>query len=261
LLSTSGRRMIDPQQQKLQSVVMGQMPGNQQAQQPGGGGLQFMDSSSYGNYSQPSPGAGAGGYYTQPTDYSGTIGGGVSNFDDEPPLLEELGIDFNKIYERTLSVLNPMKKVTKDMLYSIGHDGQQAPDSDMAGPLIIALMLGGAMLLRGKVQFGYIYGVSMVGCFSLWLVMTLMSERGIDLWQTASILGYCLLPMVLLAFFSVFFSGTGAIMTVLTILTVIWCTMRSSDMMVIAMDVANEKALVAYPIGLFYACFALISVF
>ncbi len=39
------------------------------------------------------------------------------------------------------------------------------------------------------------------------------------------------------------------------------CTMRSSDMMVIAMDVANEKALVAYPIGLFYACFALISVF
>ncbi len=77
--------------------------------------------------------------------------GATTNFDDEPPLLEELGIDFNKIYERTISVLNPMKKVTKDMLYSIGHDGQQSPDSDMAGPLMIALMLGGAMLLRGKV--------------------------------------------------------------------------------------------------------------
>mmetsp|Transcript_56051 Transcript_56051/g.131363 ORF Transcript_56051/g.131363 Transcript_56051/m.131363 type:complete len:258 (-) Transcript_56051:230-1003(-) len=257
--------MIDPQQQKLQSVVMGQMPGagNQQQQQPAAGSLQFMDSSSYGNYAQQPQAGGGPGYYSQPTDFSGTIGGGAgaTNFDDEPSLLEELGIDFHKIYERTVSVLNPMKKVTKDMLYSIGHDGQQSADSDMAGPLIIGLMLGGAMLLRGKVQFGYIYGVSMVGCFSLWLVMTLMSERGIDLWQTASILGYCLLPMVLLAFFSVFFSGTGAIMSILTVMTVIWCTMRSSDMMVIAMDVHNEKALVAYPIGLFYACFALISVF
>jgi hypothetical protein len=30
---------------------------------------------------------------------------------------------------------------------------------------------------------------------------------------------------------------------------------------VLAMDVRHERALVAYPIGLFYACFALISVF
>lgn len=149
--------MIDPQQQKLQSVVMGQMPGagNQQQQQPAAGSLQFMDSSSYGNYAQQPQAGGGPGYYSQPTDFSGTIGGGAgaTNFDDEPSLLEELGIDFHKIYERTVSVLNPMKKVTKDMLYSIGHDGQQSADSDMAGPLIIGLMLGGAMLLRGKVSF------------------------------------------------------------------------------------------------------------
>jgi hypothetical protein len=50
-------------------------------------------------------------------------------------------------------------------------------------------------------------------------------------------------------------------MTLLLVLTIGWCTLRSSEMMVISMGVQNEKALVAYPIGLFYACFALISVF
>mmetsp|Transcript_45024 Transcript_45024/g.70590 ORF Transcript_45024/g.70590 Transcript_45024/m.70590 type:complete len:148 (-) Transcript_45024:110-553(-) len=147
------------------------------------------------------------------------------------------------------------------MMYTAGPDGQPVADSDMAGPLLIALMLGAAMLLRGKVHFGYIYGVFMIGCFTLWMVMTLMSEKGIDIWQTASILGYCLLPMVLLAFFSIFFSATGTIMFILTALVVGWCAWRSSDMMVLAMEVQNEKALVAYPIALFYACFALISVF
>jgi len=35
----------------------------------------------------------------------------VQSFDNEPPLLEELGIDFDKIYLKTISVLNPFKKV------------------------------------------------------------------------------------------------------------------------------------------------------
>jgi hypothetical protein len=74
----------------------------------------------------------------QPVDalscYSAPIQGGSwdykaagstqQNFDDEPPLLEELGIDFQKIVERTISVLNPMKKVTLDMMTSRTTDGQ-----------------------------------------------------------------------------------------------------------------------------------------
>lgn len=63
------------------------------------------------------------------------------------------------------------------------ESGASIPDSDMAGPILIALMLGAAMLLRGKVHFGYIYGVGVVGCMSIWLIMTLMSDRGIDVYQ------------------------------------------------------------------------------
>ena len=130
------------QQPKLHSVVMG-------AQQQNAGNLQFMDTSAFdGRYSSGQ--AGGNAYY--PSEYSGNIGGNMStNFEDEPPLLEELGIDFDKIKQKTISVLNPLKKVTKDMIYSPGNDGEPIADSDMAGPILIALMLGGAMLLRGKV--------------------------------------------------------------------------------------------------------------
>jgi hypothetical protein len=48
----------------------------------------------------------------------------AQNFENEPPLLEELGIDFNKIVERTISVLNPMKKVTLDMITSRNSENQ-----------------------------------------------------------------------------------------------------------------------------------------
>jgi len=51
----------------------------------------------------------------------------------------------------------------------------------------------------GKVHFGYIYGFGMVGCILLYGILNLMSEEGIDMYRTMSILGYCLLPIVFLA--------------------------------------------------------------
>lgn len=34
-----------------------------------------------------------------------------------------------------------------------------------------------------QLNFGYIYGLFLVGCLSIWLVMTLMSKRGMDVYQ------------------------------------------------------------------------------
>jgi hypothetical protein len=50
----------------------------------------------------------------------------------------------------------------------------------------------------GKIQFGYIYGVAMLGCGGLYAVLNLMltDGRGAALSLVASTLGYCLLPMV-----------------------------------------------------------------
>lgn len=37
----------------------------------------------------------------------------------------------------------------------------------------------------GKVHFGYIYGVAMLGCFAMYAVLNLMSDTGIDVTRTA----------------------------------------------------------------------------
>jgi len=59
----------------------------------------------------------------------------------------------------------------------------------------------------GKPQFGYIYGLALLGSISLYCLLNLMSEQGIDAYRVLSVLGYCLLPMV----------GVGALSVVITL--------------------------------------------
>ena len=65
---------------------------------------------------------------------------------------------------------------------------------------MFVLVLGTALLLKGKIHFGYIYGVGAIGCIGLCLLLNLMSETPVDLLHTTSVLGYCFLPIVALAF-------------------------------------------------------------
>lgn len=59
----------------------------------------------------------------------------------------------------------------------------------------------------GKPQFGYIYGVGLLGSGSIYTLLNFMSEQGIDAFRVTSVLGYCLLPMV----------GVGAISVMVTL--------------------------------------------
>ena len=60
------------------------------------------------------------------------------------------------------------------------------------------------MQQSGKVHgFGYIYGLGVLGCLSMYAVLNLMSMTGVTLSCVVSVLGYCLLPMVLLSGLSV----------------------------------------------------------
>lgn len=70
-------------------------------------------------------------------------GGGDDDDDNELPLLEELGIRFDKIWSKTQAVINPTKKLSNNIL----------DDADLAGPLFFCLLLGSCLLLAGKVCF------------------------------------------------------------------------------------------------------------
>ena len=58
----------------------------------------------------------------------------------------------------------------------------------------------------GKVHFGYIYGIGVVGCLAMYALLSLMSASGASVSQIVSILGYCLLPMVILSFIAIVLS-------------------------------------------------------
>lgn len=58
----------------------------------------------------------------------------------------------------------------------------------------------------GKVHFGYVYGIGLLGCVGMFALLNLMNVTGIPFLLTVSILGYSLLPIVSLAMFAVFVS-------------------------------------------------------
>lgn len=61
-------------------------------------------------------------------------------------------------------------------------------------------------LQSGKIQFGYVYGISAVGCLAMYCLLNLMSMTGVSFGCVASVLGYCLLPMILLSSLAVLLS-------------------------------------------------------
>jgi len=186
-----------------------------------------------------------------PASPGGLHDGYSGGFDDEPPLLEELGINFDHIYQKTFAVLNPFRKTDSSII----------KETDLTGPLCFCLALGATLLLGGKVSFGYIYGIGGCGVVALYLLLNIMSDDGVGIGCVASVVGYCILPMVFLSSISVLMSLTGMLGVVLTALTVGWCSFSASNLFVLGLQMQSQQLLVAYPCALLYGVFALITVF
>lgn len=176
---------------------------------------------------------------------------GTGGMEGEPPLLEELGINFHHIRAKTLTVLNPLRRVDEHIM----------DDADLAGPIFFIFCFGISLLFSGKSNFNYIYGVGLFGSASLYTLLNLMSEQGIDAYRVASVLGYCLLPMVGVGTISVLIALDGKFGYLLSILSILWCTYSASGIFVAVLRMSDQRLLIAYPIGLLYGCFALLSIF
>ena len=115
------------------------------------------------------------------------------------------------------------------------------------------MALGAAMLMVGKVQFGYIYGIGAVGVIGMWFLesfhilskvislvflrtvmvleikmignlqkLNLMAPKGAHVGVIASVLGYCILPIVILSVINILIDLKGIIGTVASIAAVLW---------------------------------------
>lgn len=169
----------------------------------------------------------------------------------------ELEINFPHIFEKSLTVLNPLHR------YSAHHsqDAHMMDDTDLAGPLLFCFVFGMLLLLAGKSQFGYIYGVALIGDFSVYLLLNMMSENGIDAYRVASVLGYCILPLCLLALVAVFVTLDGWLGYLAAPLFILWCATSASGIFVSILGLSEQRFLIAYPVGLLYSTFAILSIF
>lgn len=172
---------------------------------------------------------------------------------NEPPLMEELEINIDQIMQKTWAVLT-FKNL--DDHKNILHE------PDLAGPLVFLLAFGFLLLLTGKIQFGYIYGLGTLGCLIIYFVVYLMSPKNISFMCTVSVLGYCLLPMVMLSGLSVLINLKATLAgNISSAIAILWCAIGASNLLVTAIEMSNSRLIVAYPCALFYTVFALLTVF
>jgi protein YIPF5/7 len=181
------------------------------------------------------------------------------DLENEPPLLEELGVNWEHILMKTKAVVIPFRRFQQ-------HSALTDPniicgDADLAGPLVYALLLGGELLVTGKLQFGYIYGFGLFGCLSMTLILNLMSTKSISFWTVTSILGYALIPVNLLAALKIVFFSFGSLVRLFALITVVWSTTASTRLLEIGFGLADQRYLLAYPIALLYSAFVLITIF
>ena len=171
--------------------------------------------------------------------------------EEELPLLEELGINPKNIKNKIIGVIT-LKRIDKKFL----------EDSDMAGPLLIFLLFAFSLVLQYKINFGYIYGISLFGSILLFLLLNLMSKNnGIILYNTISVLGYCLIPIVILSFIAVFLDMKNIFGGLLSLIAIVLSSLNASRFFEIGLEMYSQRWLIFYPVALFYTCFVLVTIY
>lgn len=168
-------------------------------------------------------------------------------------------------------------------------------DSDLAGPILFFVLFGTFLLFSGKVHFGYIYGLALIGSLSLHTIFSLMSPppdpssshhhfdhqmhhhqqqqqssssssssslaSSLTYPRSASVLGYCLLPLVVISLVGIVVPMDSVPGYILSTAAIVWCTYSSSGMFCAVGRMKSMRGLVAYPLGLFYVGFGIMCIF
>jgi protein YIPF5/7 len=213
-------------------------------------------------YAMPGPSYSNAQYrqgYTQPaSDPYGHGGASTSaSFEDEPPILEELGIDLGAILSKSKSVL-------------IGRVGAESlNDVDMGGPLLFAAALAAMHLLYGKMHFGLILGWSVLSCTIFWFIVHQLAGLGvqsdkecIDLYNCSACLGYCLLPMVVMNAVDFFIPRFSPVSVALFAIASAYSALLAAKLVVKrAPFLQGQVSTIAYPAFLYYLTLSLISLY
>ena len=127
----------------------------------------------------------------------------------------------------------------------------------MAGPILVFVVFAISFLLRGRVEFGNVYGFGLTGTCGIFVIINLMAKAGsyVELYTCLSVLGYALAPFCLLAYLSIFLQLNNQVGYIICFAFVLWSTVSATRLFEYGLDMEDKKYLIAYPIILFYAVF------
>jgi hypothetical protein len=197
--------------------------------------------------------------YSQQQYSNADSGAAYGSFEDDAPLLEELGIDVPAIMHRIKAIL------------TFRFHSTDADSLDLGGPIIFMAILAIAHLMVGKLHFGYILGWTVVGSVLLWFILSSVAEgddtvekedNRLDLYSTCSIIGYSLLPLVGHALVSLLLPRRSIATLILGGLAVLWAAYTATRLFMLrSRGLHGQKMVVLYPCILMYTSFALLTLY
>lgn len=87
------------------------------------------------------------------------------------------------------------------------------------------------------------------------------AASGLTFARSASVLGYCLLPLLATSLVGIFMPMDTPVGIMLSAAAILWCTWSASGIFCAVGGMRGMRALVAYPLALFYVGFGIIAVF
>mmetsp|Transcript_22231 Transcript_22231/g.56527 ORF Transcript_22231/g.56527 Transcript_22231/m.56527 type:complete len:244 (-) Transcript_22231:196-927(-) len=220
----------------------------------GGGGVEWFSAASTQQYANYAPQA------TYSTNYASSSqgfmgGGGNGSFEDEPPLLEELGIDLGGILAKTRAIL----------LHRLNN--HTIEDLDMGGALVFVFILGGLHLLTGKLHFGIILGWSVVHSSVLWFIVNQLAgidaqeAKGLDLYSVCCLVGYCMAPIAVFSAVALLLPS-GVVAGVLGLAATLWAGHTAAKIFARRCpSLEDAQGLVMLPCTLLYAAFTMLTLY
>ncbi|KAL1840998.1 hypothetical protein VTJ49DRAFT_7552 [Mycothermus thermophilus] len=222
----------------------------------------------------------------------------TEGYPGEPPLLEELGVNVGHIRQKTVAVLNPLSRPDQHLMDDSDLAGPifffllYGTFLLLSGRVhfgyIYGLAVFGSILLHGILSLMAPAGsassaesVAAGGSYAAAYAAapgtdagagpTAMgssasagkngSSGGLTFARSASVLGYCLLPLLATSLVGIFMPMDKPVGIALSAAAILWCTWSASGIFCAVGGMRGMRALVAYPLALFYVGFGIIAVF
>ena len=86
-------------------------------------------------------------------------------------------------------------------------------------------------------------------------------NKEILLYNTISVLGYCLIPIVILSFIAIFLNMRNIFGGILSFVAIILSSLNASRFFEIGLEMYSQRWLIFYPVALYYTCYVLVTIY